>query len=316
MQIILEGPDNAGKSTLADVLAHHLGLAIIPGEGPGRSTQEINDRIRRYAGLEGIFDRHPCVSQLIYNRFRIGGPEVEQDLIDRFYNSRPIIIFCRGRYTLEGHVVKDHDKRVDASGTSHDQTVVNNHAAVCRAYEEWGLTHADLVYRIGDDIERLSRAVRALINRSFDPIEDIQRFHERFGLEYNGLPRALPKDLSDFRVAFMREEIDEYEAHSIVARRYQLAGDHKGYTDHLESQLDALVDEVYVVLGTAYLHGFNFRSAWNRVHAANMRKIRKLADDGTATDSGRAPTYDVVKPPGWVAPSHIDLVEVNDLSAR
>ena len=70
------------------------------------------------------------------------------------------------------------------------------------------------------------------------------------------------------------------------------------HTGNLEGTLDALVDTVYIALGTAYLMGFDFDKAWKRVHKANMQKIR------CATK--RSP-IDVVKPIGWKPPKLDDL---------
>jgi len=62
--------------------------------------------------------------------------------------------------------------------------------------------------------------------------------------------------------------------------------------------IDALVDLVYVALGTAHLCGFPFMKVWDAVHAANMKKIRAAR----ACDSKRGSTFDVVKPKGWRKP--------------
>lgn len=122
-------------------------------------------------------------------------------------------------------------------------------------------------------------------------IQDIKDFHEKFKLEYSSPPRQLPQDLYLFRVKFLSEELNEY----CIA----LAENNK------VGQLDALVDLIYVALGTSYLHGFNFTEAWNRVHAANMKKVRALK----AEDSKRGNAeYDVVKPPGWEPANLEDLV--------
>lgn len=122
-------------------------------------------------------------------------------------------------------------------------------------------------------------------------MRDISDFHIKFGNAYVGRPRGLEGDLLNFRVKFLEEELAEYKNAAI--------------NDDLEGQLDALVDLVYVAMGTAYIQGFNFREAWKRVHAANMRKVR--AQD--AAQSKRGHSSDVVKPPGWEAPDLSDLVE-------
>jgi predicted HAD superfamily Cof-like phosphohydrolase len=124
-----------------------------------------------------------------------------------------------------------------------------------------------------------------------DMLTDIRRFHEKYGLGYEGPPRQLPLHLAEFRAKFMQEELDEYG----VATAQQ----------NLEGQLDALIDLVYVALGTAYLQGFCFSRGWNRVHAANMEKVRAERP----ADSKRGSGFDVVKPVGWEPPSLKDLVK-------
>lgn len=134
---------------------------------------------------------------------------------------------------------------------------------------------------------------------------DMKEFHEKFGLEYDGPPRALPVRLADFRENFMNEELMEYGEHMASVEIAIEEKDHADVTHHLEHMLDALVDLVYVAVGTAYLHGFDFDEAWRRVHEANMKKERARR----AGDSKRGSTFDVIKPPGWEPPSHKDLVE-------
>lgn len=140
-------------------------------------------------------------------------------------------------------------------------------------------------------------------------VSDIADFHKKYGIEYKGKPRFLPEELQRFRTKFLREELEEYElAIEAAEDELQLSlleRDPGEVLSHMEKALDALVDLVYVALGTAHLHGFNFEEAWRRVHAANMLKIRTPSAD----QSSRGSSFDVIKPPGWVAPSHKDLVE-------
>ena len=122
---------------------------------------------------------------------------------------------------------------------------------------------------------------------------DIHEFHEKFRLLYDGPPKTLEGDLLDFRVKFMQEELDEYEEAAAE-------GD-------LEKQLDAIIDLIYVALGTLLLQGLlpAFAPGWNRVQAANMAKVRtELVED-----SKRGSTFDVTKPEGWKPPTHKDLIE-------
>ncbi len=136
--------------------------------------------------------------------------------------------------------------------------------------------------------------------------EDIKAFHEKFALTYNGPPRVLDEELGKFRAGFLAEELAEYAMPDDL---------HDGFVDavkaefeptrkSLEDQFDALIDLVYVALGTAYLHGFDFEEGWRRVHEANMKKIRVER----VIDSKRGSVYDVIKPDGWLPPSLADLV--------
>lgn len=121
---------------------------------------------------------------------------------------------------------------------------------------------------------------------------DITEFHEKFRLLYDGPPRTLEGELLDFRVKFMQEELDEYA---------EAAGE-----GDLEKQLDAIIDLIYVALGTLLMQGLlpAFAPGWQRVQAANMAKIRAERQE----DSKRGTTFDVVKPEGWKPPTHADLI--------
>ena len=137
-----------------------------------------------------------------------------------------------------------------------------------------------------------------------DVVLDVDEFHRKYRIEYDGLPRALPEDLLNFRHKFLREELVEYTMHSRLALEAAEAGNPEQVTIHLDEALDALVDIVYVAVGTAHFHGFDWDEAWRRVHQANMLKVRVAREE----DSKRGSKYDVVKPTDWVPPCHLDLV--------
>jgi predicted HAD superfamily Cof-like phosphohydrolase len=148
---------------------------------------------------------------------------------------------------------------------------------------------------------------------------DIQAFHERFKLEYNGKPRAIGKELAKFRAMFLFEELVEYinasstkplDAVELEPLREVLLDPLENYnenpsTEELEHQFDALIDLLYVLHGTSYLHGFPMAKGWDRVHAVNMQKVRAER----AEDSKRGSTFDVTKPPGWQPASLLDLLD-------
>lgn len=303
MNIVLEGPDNSGKSTLAKLLSLELGRPVYASEGPEKSPGELRERVERYRGLRDvIFDRHPCISDPIYGMYRERRSSLAGEKETLFYAEQPLLIYCdpldRG---LTGHIEKGHDS------ADHIKLVHERYHSILSMYRQWGIQRAHIIYRIGDDPQRVVRFCR-----EFDPVADVEAFHRRFCQQYNGAPRVLPPDLAQFREDFDKEETDEYIKNARAAAALFLdwsqygetSVDPEAFTKTLAEMLDALVDGIYVKLGTAHLHGFNFREAWARVHAANMRKkpVQRRSE------STRHSTYDLVKPPGWVAPDHTDLV--------
>jgi predicted HAD superfamily Cof-like phosphohydrolase len=162
------------------------------------------------------------------------------------------------------------------------------------SYEEMGDATRDALEWAVQTCERASgdnayvRRLKELVGRP-DLVRDVRDFSAKFGLRVPNRPRFLFETEEHSQVDHLSEELDEY------ARAANLA-----------DRLDALVDLVYVALGTALLHGFNFEEAWRRVHAANMRKERS---------AGAGAEHDVVKPPGWVAPDLSDLVAPHGYAA-
>ena len=130
--------------------------------------------------------------------------------------------------------------------------------------------------------------------------EDVGQFHHQFGLPsviHDGGPKPAVEgealdEIMKLRKERMIEELQEFfDAHD--------AGDHV-------EMADALVDLVYVVMGTAHVLGYPWEAIWQEVHAANMRKIR-APKDGAGSRYGNG--YDVIKPPGWVGPDHKPILE-------
>ena len=81
------------------------------------------------------------------------------------------------------------------------------------------------------------------IDDTFGPLsnyEDVCAFHEKFGLMPQGtIPKVLDSNTARFRITFLEEELNEYK--KAVAE------------NDLEGQADALIDLVYVAMGTACL---------------------------------------------------------------
>ncbi len=114
-----------------------------------------------------------------------------------------------------------------------------------------------------------------------DLVKDIDKFYTQFGYPSQKRP-CIPtsqQDLIKFRVNFLQEELDELKE-SIK-------------TEKIDDALDALVDIVYVALGTAWHFNLPFERAWQVVHQANMAKL-----------PGKTKRHyqDAIKPKGWVRP--------------
>ena len=122
-------------------------------------------------------------------------------------------------------------------------------------------------------------------------ILDIDRFHKRFGFKKNnniGIPDNA--ELINFRTSFLMEELAEY-TNAIVKKDTAKA-------------LDALVDIVYIALGTAWLFNLPFDKAWKEIQAANMKKVR--AKDKTGK---RGTKFDVIKPKEFKEPNIERIIE-------
>lgn len=159
-------------------------------------------------------------------------------------------------------------------------------------------------------------------------VQDVHDFHAKFGLDV--LQPGTPQHIDDralvlMRANFMLEELVEYaQAVGLELTVNEDGVEFEHATPYvnepalrdLEKALDGLVDLAYVLAGTALFHGFGNKhelgktiigEAWQRVHNANMRKVRA----NHAGESKRGSAFDVVKPEGWQPPKLHDLVGGN-----
>ena len=113
-----------------------------------------------------------------------------------------------------------------------------------------------------NEAKELQKKISTLLDRT-NLINDIDRFHKKFGFEKTDITK---KDTA--------------------------------------GALDALVDIVYIALGTAWLFNLPFEKAWKEVQRANMEKIR--AKDTTGK---RGTKFDVIKPKNWKPPNIDQIVE-------
>ena len=104
-------------------------------------------------------------------------------------------------------------------------------------------------------------------------------------------PTILSTRESNLRYELMQEENKEYYVGSIKKDKVEI--------------LDALVDKMYILLGTINSNGMQsvFMEAFNRVHLNNLTKI---SSDGKVL---RDPSGKILKPQGFKAVSLTDLIE-------
>ena len=126
-------------------------------------------------------------------------------------------------------------------------------------------------------------------NPQVDWVQDIADMHTKYG--FNEAIRKMDKStlaaMLKFRLDFLKEELTEaYEAKSA------------------DDIVDAMIDLIVVAIGTLDAYDVNAYEAWNRVHVANMNKQVGIKV-GRPNPLGLP---DLVKPPGWTAPTHVDNV--------
>lgn len=115
--------------------------------------------------------------------------------------------------------------------------------------------------------------------------QDVLEFHKKFGCTTNPKPCWPSEEEQKLRWDLITEELDELNCAWID-------GDRDGFAD-------ALVDLVYVILGTGAAYGMDLDAVWAEVHAANMKKTaQNKRSDGKIT-----------KPEGWTPPNVKEVLD-------
>jgi hypothetical protein len=156
MNIVVEGPDNSGKSTLVAALNDRIGFPVIAGKGPC-TPNTWGHRFHEFDGEKCvIFDRHACVSEPIYSLI-CRDVQVPRELTRRFYATKSIFVYCRNVRGLEGHIVNHKDT------PEHLELLKFRHRLICNSYDAWAAEHAHIIYRIGDDKDRVAAMIEAAL---------------------------------------------------------------------------------------------------------------------------------------------------------
>lgn len=140
--------------------------------------------------------------------------------------------------------------------------------------------------------------------------DDVYDFHQKYSLLNGVKPRQLTRRKLAERAEFLMEELDEFmkasglqllltETHPLHHRvEVSIRDDWK---QDIGEQADALIDLVYVAMGTAVMMGLPWQALWDDVQRANMSKVR-----GTTK---RGHPVDVTKPEGWVGPKTQEILD-------
>jgi len=104
--------------------------------------------------------------------------------------------------------------------------------------------------------------------------------HMKFGLQNTDGPTVLNEEEKRFRIAAMREEIQEYEEAQDLVTLY-----------------DSLLDLIVFAVGTLERHGLPLLPGFEAVMLANMAK--EVGQNGNKRGGFKR---DLVKPAGWVGP--------------
>ena len=122
-----------------------------------------------------------------------------------------------------------------------------------------------------------------------DWVKDIADMHTKYGVNEKVRQFDANKlaDFLQFRISFLQEELDEMKA-----------------ATNGDDVVDALIDLCVVAIGTLDAFDVNSYTAWQRVHEANMNKRVGIK----ASRPNPLGLPDLIKPEGWVAPTHVDNI--------
>jgi hypothetical protein len=123
-------------------------------------------------------------------------------------------------------------------------------------------------------------------------VQDINDMHKRFGVHEWVARKVAEGDFESlrkfmqFRIDFLKEELDE------TSKAFN--------TNDAEEIVDGLIDLCVVAIGTLDAFGVDAYKAWDAVHTANMAKEPGVKP----SRPNKLGLPDLIKPIGWVAPSH------------
>lgn len=134
--------------------------------------------------------------------------------------------------------------------------------------------------------------------------QDLQQFHSFFDVDqaWAGAMRVHPQVI-ELRAKLIKEEVAA-ELFPALNKLMQHAS-----PENITEVADALVDSVYVLLGTAVALDLPWQELWDEVHRSNMAKVHS---DGSIK---RREDGKILKPEGWKPPD-LHTIILNWLEGR
>lgn len=125
------------------------------------------------------------------------------------------------------------------------------------------------------------------LNSISEDVIDLVIDNETFQTKYEFNKEPLTLDKLKFRNDLLSEEFSEIQEAL--------------ETKNAEEWVDGHIDLLVIAIGNLYLAGIDIKKAWREVFRANMSKVR-----GVKPGREQSGGFDVIKPEGWVGPSHND----------
>lgn len=179
MKLILEGPDNAGKTTLARKLSNN-GLVAYkhPGGRPDDLKAEINCMIEQYNHLlhhqHIILDRITAISQQVYNPDKMH--EVTREIaLDSLLNLQPVVIYCR---PSDDRLLRVQDlKWREGESDEHKEKIIRGQHTFVQRYDALMQTIPCITYDY-DDTAHADIIVTKAIKAFTGSTADLQWFYD------------------------------------------------------------------------------------------------------------------------------------------
>ncbi|MBA4543584.1 MULTISPECIES: haloacid dehalogenase [Thermoactinomyces] len=119
--------------------------------------------------------------------------------------------------------------------------------------------------------------------------EKVKEFHRCFGVPHKEKPEKLAMERVQKRAKWMEEEIGEFKQARTI-----------------EEQADAMIDTIYLALGTLVEMGVRPQALFDIVHTANMDKLWEDGKPRYRESDGK-----VIKPSSWQDPGPLLREEIN-----